>query len=85
MAALSWLLLLLAWILGRRKLEPLGRPGYRVEHLGLISGLGSFSLLALLLTGMIDSENPIFLIAIGAMLALILLLAASEYLYWRRS
>jgi hypothetical protein len=82
-AGLSWVLILLAWALPRRQKVPRQKGGYRIEHLGLISGLGSFSIMALLLTGLLAVENPVFPVSVGAILFLILLLALAEYLYWK--
>jgi hypothetical protein len=84
-AGLSWILILMAWALPRRPQVPGRKGGYRIEHLGLISGLGSFSLMALLLTGLLAANNPIFPVSVGAVLLLILLLALAEYLYWKGS
>ncbi len=82
-AGISWLLMVMAWALPKRQRLPKGKRTYRVEYLGLISGLGSFSLMALLLTGLLEVQNPIFPISMGAILALILLLALIEYFYWK--
>lgn len=85
MAGLSWILIILAWALPKRPNVPGQKGGYKVEHLGLISGLGSFSIIALLLTGLLAVDNPIFPISVGAVLLLILLLALTEYFYWKGS
>ncbi|MFQ5837641.1 MAG: hypothetical protein ACE5HJ_02525 [Thermoplasmata archaeon] len=84
-AGLSWVLIVLAWALPRRKEVPRQKGGYRIEHVGLIAGLGSFSLIALLMTGLLEVDNPIFPVSVGAVLILILLLALAEYFYWREA